>query len=189
VIELVGGRGRVSVEVTGEVNDMEGYPPLPTETRRSILDGDWTFPADLPLAELEERFAERLQTELDLADVTVRIDEQARATVAAAPPTGALSKRVPVGKRAVSVSALVPTGIARGDVVRVVTPDLDIEGAVLAARSSGKPEAGPPWRLLPRLLPATSRSPTTTSGPTAERRPSPPLRRRPHPRRPAERGG
>jgi len=137
VIELVGGRGRVSVEVTGEVNDMEGYPPLPTETRRSILDGDWTFPADLPLAELEERFAERLQTELDLADVTVRIDEQARATVAAAPPTGALSKRVPVGKRAVSVSALVPTGIARGDVVRVVTPDLDIEGAVLAARSSG----------------------------------------------------
>jgi len=89
VIELVGGRGRVSVEVTGEVNDMEGYPPLPTETRRSILDGDWTFPADLPLA-VEERFAERLQTELDLADVTVRIDEQARATVAAAPPTGAL---------------------------------------------------------------------------------------------------
>jgi hypothetical protein len=142
VIELVGGRGRVSVEVTGEVSDMEGYPPLPTETRRSILDGDWTFPADLPLAELEERFAERLQTELDLADVAVRIDEQARATVAAAPPTGALSKRVPAGKRAVSVSALVPTGIARGDIVRVVTSDLDIEGAVLAARSSGKPEAG-----------------------------------------------
>ena len=142
VIELVGGRGRVSVEVTGEVNDMEGYPPLPAETRRAILDGDWTFPADLPLAELEDRFAERLQTELDLADVAVRIDEQARATVSAAPPTGALSKRVPAGKRAVSVSALVPTGIARGDLVRVVTPDLDVQGAVLAARSSGKPEPG-----------------------------------------------
>ena len=142
VIELVGGRGRVSVEVTGEVSDMEGYPPLPAETRQAILDGDWTFPADLPLTELEARFAERLQTELDLADVAVRIDEQARATVAAAPPTGALSKRVPVGKRAVSVSALVPTGIARGDVVRVITPDLDVEGAVIAARSSGKPEPG-----------------------------------------------
>jgi len=142
VIELVGGRGRVSVEVAGEVNDMEGYPPLPAETRRAILDGDWTFPADLPLAELEDRFAERLQTELDLADVAVRIDEQARATVSAAPPTGALSKRVPAGKRAVSVSALVPTGIARGDLVRVVTPDLDVQGAVLAARSSGKPEPG-----------------------------------------------
>ncbi|WP_144922607.1 potassium channel family protein [Halorubrum salsamenti] len=142
VIELVGGRGRVSVEVAGEVTDMEGYPPLPAETRRAILDGDWTFPADLPLTELEDRFAERLQTELDLADVAVRIDEQARATVAAAPPTGALSKRVPAGKRAVSVSALVPTGIARGDLVRVITPDLAVEGAVLAARSSGTPEAG-----------------------------------------------
>ncbi|MEZ3162726.1 TrkA C-terminal domain-containing protein [Halorubrum sp. RMP-47] len=142
VVELVGGRGRVSVAVTGEVNDMEGYPPLPADTRRAILDGNWTFPADLPLAELESRFAERLQTELDLADVAVRIDEQARATVAAAPPTGALSKRVPAGKRAVSVSALVPTGIARGDVVRVITPDLDAKGPVIAAQSSGKPEPG-----------------------------------------------
>ena len=142
VIELVGGRGRVSVEVAGEVSDIEGYPPLPAETRTAILDGDWTFPADLPLAELESRFEERLRTELDLADVAVRIDEQARATVSAAPPTGALSKRVPSGKRAVSVSALVPTGIARGDVVRVITPDLDAEGAVLAAKSSGKPEPG-----------------------------------------------
>ena len=142
VIELVGGRGRVSVEVAGEVSDIEGYPPLPAETRTAILDGDWTFPADLPLAELESRFEERLRTELDLADVAVRIDEQARATVSAAPPTGALSKRVPAGKRAVSISALVPTGIARGDVARVITPDLDAEGAVLAAKSSGKPEPG-----------------------------------------------
>ncbi|QUO48639.1 MULTISPECIES: potassium channel family protein [Halorubrum] len=157
VIELVGGRGRVSVEVAGEVNDMEGYPPLPADTRTAILDGDWTFPADLPLAELEDRFAERLRTELDLADVAVRIDEQARATVAAAPPTGALSKRVPAGKRAVSVSALVPTGIARGDVVRVITPDLDAEGAVIAARSSGKPEPG--GGAAPKPAPAAGDGP------------------------------
>ncbi|MFC7325392.1 potassium channel family protein [Halorubrum rutilum] len=142
VVELVGGRGRVTVEIPGEVNDMEGYPPLPSETRRAIVDGEWIFPADLPLAELEDRFAERLRTELDLADVAVRIDERANATVAAAPPTGALSKRVPQGKRAVSVPALVPTGIARGDVVRVIASDLSVDGTVLAARTSGKPEPG-----------------------------------------------
>ena len=142
VVELVGGRGRVTVEVAGEVNDMEGYPPLPAETRRAIVDGDWIFPADLPLAELEDRFAERLRTELDLADVAVRIDERANATVAAAPPTGALSKRVPQGKRAVSVPALVPTGVARGDVVRVLASGLSVDGTVLAARTSGKPEPG-----------------------------------------------
>ena len=141
VIELVGGRGQVTVGIAGEVSDMEGYPPLPAETRRAIVEGKWTFPADLPLTELEDRFTERLRTELDLADVSVRIDERARATVAAAPPIGALSKRIPTGKRAVSVPALVPTGIARGDVVRVITPDLTVDGTVLAAKSSGKVES------------------------------------------------
>ena len=153
VIELVGGRGRATVEVAGEVNDMEGYPPLPAETRSAIVEGKWTFPADLPLVELEDRFAERLRTELNLADVAVRIDEQARATVAAAPPTGALSKRVPQGKRAVSIPALVPTGIARGDVVRVIASDLTVDATVLAARSSGKPE------------PQSEKTPVDSSGP------------------------
>ena len=72
----------------------------------------------------------------------MRIDERANATVAAAPPTGALSKRVPQGKRAVSVPALVPTGVARGDVVRVLASGLSVDGTVLAARTSGKPEPG-----------------------------------------------
>ncbi|MFC5278970.1 potassium channel family protein [Halorubrum rubrum] len=142
VVELVGGRGQVRVAVAGEVGDMEGYPPLPAETRRAIAEGEWTFPADVPLGELETRFAERLKTELELVDVSVRIDEEARATVAAAPPTGGLSKRVPKGKRAVSVPALVPTGLARGDVVRVVTSDLTVEGTLLAAKSGGKPAEG-----------------------------------------------
>ena len=136
VVELVGGRGRVRLTVVGEVADMEGYPPVSAATRQAIVDGEWTFPADLPLAELESRFAERLRTEFDLSDVSVSIDENARATVAAAPPVGGLSTRVPSGKRAVSVPALVPTGLARGDVVRVVTPDLVVEGTLLSAKSS-----------------------------------------------------
>ena len=141
VVELVGGRGRVRLTVTGEVADMEGYPPASAATRQAIVDGEWTFPADLPLDELETRFAERLRTEFDLSDVSVSIDENARATVAAAPPVGGLSKRVPSGKRAVSVPALVPTGLARGDVVRVVTPDLVVEGTLLSAKS-GKEKDG-----------------------------------------------
>ncbi len=140
VIELVGGRGRVRVTVVGEVGDMEGYPPLPAETRQAIVDGEWVFPADVPLAELESRFAERLRTELDVADVAVSIDEKARAVVSAAPPSGGLSKRVPAGKRAVTIPALVPTGLARGDVVRVITSDLVVEGTLLAAKSGGKKE-------------------------------------------------
>ncbi|MEA1932455.1 MAG: TrkA C-terminal domain-containing protein [Euryarchaeota archaeon] len=139
VIELVGGRNQVRVTVTGEVNDIEGYPPLPADLQEEIKTGQWTFPADLPVDELETRFADRLQSELDLADVTVSVDERARASVAAAPPIGSTSKRVPDGKRAVSLSALVPSGMTRGESVRIVTADDTVTGTLIAARSGDKP--------------------------------------------------
>ena len=139
VIELVGGRNRVRVTVAGEVGDIEGYPPLPAALRADIQEGTWTFPADLPVDELETRVADRLQSELDLADVTVSVDERARASVAAAPPIGSTSKRVPDGKRAVSLSALVPGGMTRGESVRIVTADETVAGTLIAARSGDTP--------------------------------------------------
>ncbi|RDZ44266.1 potassium transporter TrkA [Haloferax sp. Atlit-10N] len=135
VVELVGGRGQVSVTVTGEVGDIEGYPPVPLDIRTSIRNGEWTFPADIPLVELESRFADRLQNEFDLAAVEVRLDERARATVSAAAPVGGLSKRLPTGKRAVSVTALVPTGLARGDEVVVVTDGGTVPASVAGVES------------------------------------------------------
>jgi len=116
--ELV-GRGKVRIRVTGEVADMEGYPPLPEPIRARIRESEWTLPADLTVGELEGRLAERLRTEFDLGDASASIDERGRATVAAAPPFSGLSKRVPEGRRAVSIDALVPTGLARGDEVPV----------------------------------------------------------------------
>jgi len=138
VVELVGSRGEVRIEVAGDVIDMEGYPPLSEETRTEIETGDWRLPADLPISELETRFADRLRTELDLADISVRIDERGRATVIAAPPLSGISKRVPAGKRAVSVEALVPTGLARSDEVTVIAGETAIDGTVIAAKSSIK---------------------------------------------------
>jgi len=135
VVELVGGRGQVEVTVTGEILDMEGYPPMPADLRAEIREKTWTFPADVPLIDLESRTADRLRTEFGLVDVSVRLDERARATVTAAPPTGALSKRVPPGKRAVSVTGLLPTGLARGDQLTLVAGDREFSGTVVAARS------------------------------------------------------
>ena len=141
VVELVGGRGQVRVTVSGEVGDIEGYPALPADLRASIRDGEWTFPADVPLIELENRFADRLRSEFDLADVSVRLDEDARATVSAAPPIGALSKRVPAGRRAVSVTALLPTGLAAGDEVEVVADGRTVSGTVVSAKTGEKAAA------------------------------------------------
>lgn len=144
VVEFVGNRGQIRVSIVGEIEDLEGYPPLPTDLREEIKAGTWTFPADLPLAELNSRFETQLRTEFELADIDVSIDERARATIAAAPPIGGLSKRIPHGKRAVSVPALVPTGLVRGESIRLVTPNVSIEGTLLSAMSDGSSPQNPP---------------------------------------------
>ena len=132
VVEFVGGIGQVTVRPTGPIGDVEGYPPLPADLRATIADGSWQLPADLPLSELEVRLEDRLRTDHDLADVSVSIDERGRATIAAAPPSSGLSRRVPERHRAVSIDALVPAGLARGDRVVVSTDAESVSGTVLS---------------------------------------------------------
>jgi hypothetical protein len=171
--EFLSGGDEVRIRVVGEVADMEGYPPLSEETRAEIRTAEMTFPADLRLDELEARMAKRLQTEHDLGDVSVTVDERGRATVVAAPPFSGLSKRVADGRHAVSVSGLVPTGLARGDEVTVITPDAQVRGTVVSARSGtgAKPEEPP--SLVPAdpetddedsATPKPVRAPTTDGG-------------------------
>lgn len=136
VVEFVGSRGQVTVAVIGDVGDIEGYPPLPEDLRQQIRETEWSFPADLPLAELEQRFEDRLASEFDVGEAHATIDERARATVQAAPPMSGVSKRVPSGKRAVSLDALVPTGVARGDSVTLLTPETSVTGTVVSAKST-----------------------------------------------------
>ena len=164
VVEFVGARGEVRIQIAGDVADMEGYPPLSEETRAAIKDGDWRFPADIPISELETRFADRLKTKLDLADVSVSIDERGAAAVVAEPPLSGLSKRVPTGRRAVSIDTLVPTGIARGDEVTLLTDELAVDGTVVAARSgkASEPTATDGGTSDDATLPVTV--PTTTGG-------------------------
>ena len=146
VVELVGARGRVRVRVVGEVTDIAGYPPLPPELRDEIRKRAETFPADLPLVEIERRFAERLRTDHDLAEVSVQLDERARATVAAAPPVGALSKRVGTGRRAVSVRALAPAGVDVGDEVRLTAGGERYDTTVLGVRAATERVTATPER-------------------------------------------
>ena len=158
VVEFVGSRGRVKLKITGEVGDLEGYPPLPNELRAEIRGADVALPADLPISELERRAEDRLRTEFDLADASVRIDERGHATVAAAPPTAGLSKRVPAGKRAVSVTTLVPTGLAAGDELRLHTAESEYDGTVVSVR---------PEKVAGTGTPAVTDGGTDTAAPTA----------------------
>lgn len=142
VIEFVGGRGRVQVTVAGPVTDMEGHPPLSPTLRNALTNFEATLPADLPVEELETRFADRLRAAHDLDDVAVSIDDRGRASVTAAPPVAGVSKRVPAGKRAVSIEGLVPTGLDRGDEIEVVTTRGSVPGTVVSARAGGGESMG-----------------------------------------------
>ena len=168
VVELVGGRDEVPIRVVGDVADMEGYPPLPESLRAEIRGGEWTFPADLRIGELESRLEERLKTEFDLGDVAVTIDEQGRASVTAAPPFSGLSKRISDGRHAVSVDALLPTGLARNDEVTVLTPDAEVRGTVVSAHTSDAEQLvetpEPPELADAEAPPAPVRAPTTDGG-------------------------
>lgn len=133
--EVVAGRKQVRIRVTS-VEDIEGYPPVSEDLRTAITDSEWRLPADLQVSELEARLSERVRTEHDLGEVTASIDDRGTATVAAAPPFSGLSRRVGSGKRAVSVGTLVPSGLARGDIVTAHAGGESVRGTVLSARSS-----------------------------------------------------
>lgn len=166
------GRDEVRITVVGRVGDMDGYPPLSEELRAELQSFETTFPADLRLAELEERLAERLRSEFDLGDVSVVVDEGGRARILAAPPLSGLSKRITDGRQAVSVACLVPTGLARGDEVTVITDNATVSGTVLSARSTGcsqttaatEPVTPAPPDAAGGESPMPPRAPTATGG-------------------------
>jgi len=135
--ERVDSYGQIRIRPLGEIRDIEGYPPLPDDIRSRLLTRSWKFPASLSLAELETRLEQRLRDDYELADVTVDINRRGRAEIAAAPTTAGLSRRVPRGKLAVSVQTLLPTGVARGDVVSLTLPDGEVSGPVVSARTAG----------------------------------------------------
>lgn len=60
VVERVGRFGEVRIGIVGEIGDIEGHPLLPPELRAELRAEQWTFPADLPLSELESRLADVL---------------------------------------------------------------------------------------------------------------------------------
>ncbi len=174
LVERVDSYGQIRIRPVGEILDLEGYPPLPNSLRETLDEGSWKFPASLPLAELETRLEERLLKDHELADVSVTIDEQGRAQIAAAPSAAGLSRRVPPGKRAVSIRTLLPSGVARGDSVTIRLPDGPVTGPVVSARTEGtdtvpkqEPTAETPEAdggASDDASPSTPPAPTTTGG-------------------------
>ncbi|MDL5362700.1 potassium transporter TrkA [Halalkalicoccus sp. NIPERK01] len=152
VVDRVGRFGQVRVRVTN-VEDVEGYPPLPAGVREKLEGERFSLPADLPLSELETRVRDRLRSSYDLETVSVSLDRRANATVAAAPALGGFSRRVPAGQRAVSVETLVPAGADRGDRALLWLPETTVEGHVLGVGEPSEDDDRPTRRLTVAVSP------------------------------------
>ncbi|ELY67304.1 hypothetical protein C489_11093 [Natrinema versiforme JCM 10478] len=169
-IDSIDATGQVTIQTTGEIRDIDGYPSLSPDLQATLEADSWRLPADLPLSALETRLETRLRTKYGLAAVSVSIDGRGRATVAAAPPSGGDSTAVPDGWRAVSVGALLPAGLAPGDDVAVHVSDDVVRGTVLStdrsdsARPSGRTEAEPEVDLGTRFAGRTRPTAETAGG-------------------------
>jgi hypothetical protein len=130
-VDAVDGLGQVTIRTAGEIQEIDGYPSLSPDVRTALAEGAWRLPADLPLPELERRLEDQLRTDHDLGEVSVSIDGRGRATITAAPPTAGVASQVPDGWRAVSVAALLPTGLTAEDEVTVRTAAGSVAGTVL----------------------------------------------------------
>lgn len=169
--ERVDSYGQIRLRPIGEIQNIEGYPPLSDDVRTNLREGSWKFPASLSLAELEEKLEDKLLTDYELAEVAVSVDRKGRVEIAAAPTIAGLSRRVPKGRRAVSVKTLLPKGIARGDIVSLRLPDGPVTGPVVSARTD---ESEPPTATVAAAVPEddtadetdTDEPPSQPSAPT-----------------------
>lgn len=143
-LERVDTYGQIRIKPVGTIEDIEGFPPLPDETREAIRDSTWKFPVTLSVPELEAKLAEKLMTEHDLSEVAVSINADGLVEISAAPETASLSRRVPPGKRAVSIKTLLPTGLAVGDRVTLSLTKGTATGEVVSARTDKKDDQPPP---------------------------------------------
>lgn len=170
-LERVDSYGQVRIKPVGTVEDIEGFPALPDETREAIRDTTWKFPVTLTAPELEAKLAEKLMTEHDLSEVAVSINTDGLAEISAAPERASLSRRVPPGKRAVSIKTLLPTGLAVGDRVTLSLSEGTATGEVVSARTEQKDDQPPPLAApAPEtdggtsVLERTPHAPTTDGG-------------------------
>ncbi|MCU4751640.1 DUF3149 domain-containing protein [Halobacteria archaeon AArc-curdl1] len=135
-VDSVDAMGQVTIRSAGDIRDIEGYPPLDPALRETLENGVWRLPVDLPLLALESRLERQLRQHHDLETVSVSIDACGRATIAGSPPAKGVGRQVPNGWRAVSIPALLPSGLSSGDRVRLEMETGSVTGQVLSTADS-----------------------------------------------------
>lgn len=125
VSQVVRAVGRVvTVDLPATVGDVEGYDPVPDETKAALAGRTLVFPRRLTVAALEDRLVARLKDDYGVGrvDVDVAPDGTVEYLALGARAAG-IGPTLAPGTVAVAVRADPPRAASPGDVVEVWRPD------------------------------------------------------------------
>jgi hypothetical protein len=127
VSKVVKAVGRVvTVELPEEVEDIEGYEPVPDATKAEFAGATLVFPRRLTVEELRKRLVDRLKTDHGVGYVDVDLDEAGTVDyLAVGSRESGLGPSLPPGTAAVAVRADPPFAARAGDVVQVFATGTD----------------------------------------------------------------
>lgn len=125
VSALVKAVGRVvAVEIPDEIDDVEGYDPVPEETKDEMRNKTLLFPRKLTVADLEARVSARLRDDYDVGYVDVDLGESGAVQyLAVGTRLAGVGPTLGPGMAAAAVTADPPNAASPGDVVQVWTTD------------------------------------------------------------------
>lgn len=170
VSAVVKAVGRVvTVTLPEEIEDMEGYDPVPEETKRRLAGQTLVFPRRLTVEELRERLVARLTDDYDVGHVDVDVTRDGTVEyLAAGSRQAGLGPTLPPGTAATAVRADPAFATGAGDLValyrdgeRVTTAEVrgtagDVVTVATDAADAERLDPGTRYRLV--TLPVESRA-------------------------------
>ena len=127
--QVVRAGGRVlTVTLPEDVQDVDGYDPVPAETKAEFAGERFVFPRRVTVGELEDRIRARLEDDYGVGFVDVAVNADGDVTyLAVGAREAGLGPTLAPGTTAVAVQADPANAASAGDVVQVWAADADGE--------------------------------------------------------------
>ena len=132
--QVVRAGGRVlAVTLPADVDDIDGYDPVPAETKEAFAGERFVFPRRVTVGELEDRIRARLEDDYGVGHVDVAVTADGEVTyLAVGAREAGLGPTLAPGAAAIAVQADPANAASAGDVVQVWTRSADGEPARVA---------------------------------------------------------
>jgi len=133
--QLVRAAGRViRVTVPEDVDDIDGYEPVPADVKADLAGRTFLFPRRLRVTELRDRLVERLKRDYDVGHVDVELaDDGTIEYLGLGRRLAGIGQTIPPGSVAVAIRADPPFSATPGDRVQVWQTDGETPERIVTA--------------------------------------------------------